>query len=757
MMKLSRLCAAVLAVTLTFAGLAGCSKPADSSGGTGETGTGAGNGSGSGKDTAMGRYVEEDIPLPGDAEDLAQRFLRLVQRDDGKIFLYALAYAEENMAADVLCYLWNGSGWDEQESKLNQVKVEGFGNPSVQQLDDGTEYLCYINWDTYKEEDMTIHTYIVKAAADEEPILISGGPMTTAIPDYIHVYSDGSFILSSYRNAVSYSPDGVKGRELAQGAAYTDVRTLVTAGKTGYVTSSLDEASLTRFDPQTGQAEETVPIVRSESEYADSGALTLDQEGNIYMCNASGIHFWKKGGSIWETLADGKLNSLSMPSRSVQEIALGTEDDYLILAFDAGGPAVLRFYFNPDVASVPTGTLTIFGLEDSPTVRQAISLFQKSNPEVRVDFQVGDGGDGSATVTDVIKALNTELVNQKGADILILDGLPVSSYIEKGVLADLGGVVNPMLDDNTLLRKQAGFTRNKDNTIYNVPIRFQYPIMYGTPEGLAAMQSLATVRDYNGSLPAFKNGNYQETLSFLMNMYYAELFDDSGMIPEDRLVLLLETAKAVYDKGNVRKEEMPEDEVNLFLSSNKFGLDTINSLDLYNGKAVITIEMLSGVHNIMLPAEMMKQLGLKPVSANGVFYPTQMVGINASSGSKELAEDFIRLLLSEEIQSAELYDGFPVNRQAFEGWAAFRNEDTMLGISTVSDDGAEQQLTATWPSAEQQKDIFALQEEMVTPVILDRVLTEMIIDEAKEFFDGKVDAQGAADAVLSRSALYFAE
>ena len=47
------------------------------------------------------------------------------------------------------------------------------------------------------------------------------------------------------------------------------------------------------------------------------------------------------------------------------------------------------------------------------------------------------------TVADRIRALNARILAGDGPDILVLDGLPTESYIEKGILADL----NPLLGD----------------------------------------------------------------------------------------------------------------------------------------------------------------------------------------------------------------------------------------------------------------------------------------------------------------------
>lgn len=46
----------------------------------------------------------------------------------------------------------------------------------------------------------------------------------------------------------------------------------------------------------------------------------------------------------------------------------------------------------------------------------------------------GQTSAGSTTVSDTIRALNTELLGGNGADLLVLDGLPAESYIKRGFL-----------------------------------------------------------------------------------------------------------------------------------------------------------------------------------------------------------------------------------------------------------------------------------------------------------------------------------
>ena len=50
--------------------------------------------------------------------------------------------------------------------------------------------------------------------------------------------------------------------------------------------------------------------------------------------------------------------------------------------------------------------------------------------------------------------------------VLILDGLPVESYIEKGVLEDMRGILEPMISSGELMGQAAGPYTEADKSIY---------------------------------------------------------------------------------------------------------------------------------------------------------------------------------------------------------------------------------------------------------------------------------------------------
>ena len=116
--------------------------------------------------------------------------------------------------------------------------------------------------------------------------------------------------------------------------------------------------------------------------------------------------------------------------------------------------------YDAEALAVPENILRVFGLSENTTVQDAILSFQKSHPDVKVEFETSEKEDG--ITMDDIRTLNTELLGGNGADVLLLDGLPAETYIEKGLLSDLTGVTDELLSQETYLESILKNVAQKD-------------------------------------------------------------------------------------------------------------------------------------------------------------------------------------------------------------------------------------------------------------------------------------------------------
>lgn len=154
----------------------------------------------------------------------------------------------------------------------------------------------------------------------------------------------------------------------------------------------------------------------------------------------------------------------------------------------------MHYRYDKDVKAVPDETLSIYGVSENQTISQAVYTFQSKHPDVRVDYHTAAGNE-EIPLSETIRTLNAELLNGSGADILILDGLPIDSYIEKGILSDISKL-GDRLSENGVLMDVIGNTASRDGKIYAVPARIGVPIIFGDEAKAEACKDPDTFHTY---------------------------------------------------------------------------------------------------------------------------------------------------------------------------------------------------------------------------------------------------------------------
>ena len=76
------------------------------------------------------------------------------------------------------------------------------------------------------------------------------------------------------------------------------------------------------------------------------------------------------------------------------------------------------------------------------------------------------------TVSDALKTLTTEIMAGNGPDVLLLDGMPVETYIEKGVLKDLSALIKE--SGGSYFENILNAYQDAQGQMCAVPARLQY-------------------------------------------------------------------------------------------------------------------------------------------------------------------------------------------------------------------------------------------------------------------------------------------
>ena len=100
-----------------------------------------------------------------------------------------------------------------------------------------------------------------------------------------------------------------------------------------------------------------------------------------------------------------------------------------------------------------------------------------------MQVEIGVSEENGVTAEDALRTLNTEILAGKGPDILILDGMPVDGYIEKGILADIKGILDEVESADGIFANIKNIYEN-NGSIYCMPCRFKIPVIAGSKEAV---------------------------------------------------------------------------------------------------------------------------------------------------------------------------------------------------------------------------------------------------------------------------------
>ncbi|MCI8270066.1 MAG: hypothetical protein HFG55_10450 [Lachnospiraceae bacterium] len=713
-------------------------------------------------DIALGRYAEREIGIPqGTEEDSLVAFF---WGQEDTLELYTAAMEETGERKGARRFLWKDESWQEDEGWWERVKPS---EPAVTVQNvfyglDGNYYFSAMS----AEGDYIYHLYRIgpngSGAGDGSMELM---PEVFApdrqksygmIPPKAEAGADGNILLHGFGEAIWYRPDGE--RIFAMEKSWGGMSEF----STGYLTEeefvTRTDRGVTRYRLADGLEIETIPCAYdADSGNGDEGMVLFgDGKGGIYSADEHGLAHVNAGGSLWELVIDGSLSTLGMRSVFLREFLAGDDEDYYGAFSKNGGRGFLLYHYvyDAEMSAMPPVKLTVYGLRDNSTVRQAAALFQQTHPEVRVEILNGADADGNIS-EDMIRALNTELLGGTGADVLILDDLPVKSYQEKGILLDIRDIFIRLQTESPMMEQVLENFTEKDGAIYQMPARITMPLAIGGEPALRALAGLDEMIDYQDPVPLLAVANYENLLREVANLQYPQLFGSGKMdLPETTGKQYLETVRLLGEKNGAKSMFTEEEMERLATSNHVVQTGILGSATVFDQNlSGCGIEELRGLYDAMiLLAVRKKHPEASLTTVKRLYFPRVLSGVNQATKHPELAKEFVASLFSTEVQQEEFMDGFPVNLAAQQLICERENENFSIGMGY-----GDYHISANWPDRQEREEIYGLLRTVETPVRIDEIVMRMIVDGAGNYLNGKETVEQAVHAIRSRISLYRAE
>ncbi|MCX4308365.1 MAG: extracellular solute-binding protein [Acetatifactor sp.] len=511
------------------------------------------------------------------------------------------------------------------------------------------------------------------------------------------------------------------------------------------------------------------------------------EEEGVYLVCTKGVYRHVIGGTVMEQVINGGLSSLSDPTKHVVKM-IRTGEEGFMAAFSEG--KISAFAYDPNVSTMPSQTLTAYSLTENDILRQAIIRYQGANPDVYVEYKVGMDEEGNATREDAVKKLNTEIMAGKGPDFLLLDGLPVNSYMEKGVLADLTPYLTELEKEEKILSNiKESFT--VDGKICMIPAAVTVS-MYLTDKGnMTNVSDLSSLADMMEKLRSENPGRgIMETyskdmiLNALMPVSAPLWFTEAGQLDAAELSDYLEQTKRIYDACT---KDLDEDVLQRYLDMAENGVNSSDEVSAYNdlqgggmqiiaGNEKVALGELKNAYNYAFMKSVNKsengengrncQMALTPGHVKDSFRPYALMGVNAASGHAELAGALLRETLSEDMQSLIYPVGFPVNETGLQTYLEtlggrvpdWAGPGTSYGGSSLTgDDGLVIYMSMYVPTEQETKELYDLLSSVRTPYLVDTVVEDAVREAGNYYLEERCGLEEAVELVKEKLAIYMSE
>lgn len=497
----------------------------------------------------------------------------------------------------------------------------------------------------------------------------------------------------------------------------------------------------------------------------------------LFYCSRKGLYSYRLGGTTAEQLIDGSMTSIGSPKLYFTGMAAKEDGSVLVSYMDGNGKPLLKNYVYSESADTVQGKeLTVYSLYDDPVLRQAVTMYNSNNADSYAHLVIGTDGSGAVTGDDAVKTLNTEILAGKGPDVLILDGLPIDTYIENGMLADMEEILNDIEDTDGLFENVAG-AYEADGRICAVPTRFLVSVVAGRSEIVEQIIDLKTMGEQISRIREH-NTDAGSAVGMLDGMLLEKLFHISagawiradGTLDEAKLREFLQEAKEIQD-GQIKDADKAQVEA---INNYWDGLDTFLEVlapfsDLQMGRKELAYAELGSVYNLnqLLAAQNGYKIVYKTATGQteNTFIPKSIAGINVRSGRQPEAEQFIKMLLGADVQSMTSIDrelGFPVNRAAFDKTTDNPHSEEQGGgmaAEAAGEDasGNQGEDLPEWPEKSEYSEFISILEKLDNPSVTDDVIKKIVIEAGTAYLKEETSLDEASERIKSQISIYLAE
>lgn len=578
--------------------------------------------------------------------------------------------------------------------------------------------------------------------------------------------SDGKFYVVEDQTIRLYEDTQPSTINIVEGESYLDSALcrqdfyLLVEDETG--TKQIRKYDLSEQIWENMENEELVQALKKTTGY---GCLAADPLAEMLYTEGEGIvKYCVEKDETTHAINGEVLNSfIDTINEPITGLAVQGENIVVCTAGKSGSESNLYFLQKEQTKKTEkdkTGTgkntvLKIYSLKENSMIRSSLAFFRREHTDISINYTVGYTGEDGFSVSDAIRKLNTEIMADEGPDIIVLDNLPVEEYISKGVLEPVTDIVNEKKDE-IFFNMIEGY--NKESEIFCVPTTFRIPVIIGNSEVVSAESSKAVIDQMEQQeSPVLTRQDFPYAAMYMF--VTSDMVEKDGM-NEEKLTAYYNDLLRLKETGNVTDKIVGESDysMNQTVDIFPYGESDVPS-DIYFGEAKAGVGQIAYADSYIILNSARKQADIQfdylNKSGGNYYIPTEVLGINSRSSYKDAAKEFLSLYLTEEVQNTNTM-GFSINRNSMRNSAAVT--DSPQYYSTIYKNLEDTSgLDLYTLSTDEFNELLQFVELADTPVRVDAVVTETVMEQADKILYEGLDVQTAVQTVCDKINLYLKE
>ncbi|UPK43212.1 ABC transporter substrate-binding protein [Paenibacillus pabuli] len=408
-------------------------------------------------------------------------------------------------------------------------------------------------------------------------------------------------------------------------------------------------------------------------------------------------------------------------------------------------------------------TVVVSVLRKNRFMESAVRSFEEKHKDIQIEIKeykasTGTESDGTgemlseADVEKYVQSVTTQAISGKGADLILMNNLPQDKFVDKKLLVDLNDLIakDSSFDQNALYANILKASQDGDG-LYVMPLSISLETVQGNTS-LLKQANISVDKNKPWSWSEFKDvanklqqqggyeGYYNMAMSPLLYDYIEENYEElvgqgKPNFDSEMFRSMMKEVKSIYDEG---------------LLSEGFTSDPNKAIFKMVGimNPMVALTMSPDFDYYQKPSAGGKKVGVP-------FKTMDSFGINSKSDVQAEAWEFIKFLLSDEIQASPDLFGLPVNKVALD--KKLNEVLQVIESGTIELPIPKEQL----PSSETLKSRIAEVQKLVAEAGAlrsgDMKVLTIALEEFESFKSGQKSAEEVSKLIQNRVTTYLNE